>query len=141
MAHDATKVQMGSTRSSVKEVDNRAGTIAAGLAVRLKSDDTISIAAADGSLLGISLGGPLVSGQSRTAIVRKGLAVPMQLTDAFTPVIGAQVHISDTTGKAGTAGGGFTGVNATYASAEIVGIGEDGSTEYQIALIDFPGGL
>lgn len=139
--HSATKVQMGTTRSSFKNVDNRAGAIAAGLAVRLKSDDTITTALADGSLLGISLGRSQ-SDTSRTAIVRKGTQVPIFLTAAFQPDIGAQVHISDTTGKAGTAGAGFTAVNAIYASEELTMIDEDGvETAAVVALIDFPGGL
>jgi hypothetical protein len=139
MAHDSTKVLMGQTQSSIREVDNHIGVIAAGLAVRLKSDDTIVVTAADGSLLGLSLGRSL-SDTSRTAICRKGLRVPVQLTAAFTPTLGAQVHISDTTGKAIAAGGGATGVNAVYASAALSGIDEDGSA-VDVALIDFPGGL
>jgi hypothetical protein len=141
MAHDANKVVMGNITSSHKVVDNRAGDIAAGLIVRLKSDDTISIAAADGSPLGISAGKSL-SDNSRTAIIRKGSMVPVLLTAAFQPVIGAQVHISDTTGKAGTAGAGFTGMNATYVSAELDAIYEDGTSGVDlVALIDMPGGL
>ena len=139
MAHDSTKVLMGQSRSSVKEIDNRAGSIAAGLAVRLKSDDTISIALADGNLLGISMGRSL-SDTSRTAICRKGLKVPIQLTAAFTPTVGAQVNISDTTGKAIAAGAGATACNATYVSAGLTGIDEDGNS-VDVALIDFPGGL
>lgn len=139
MSHDATKVLMGATQSSFKNVDNRAGAIAAGLAVRLKSDDTIVITAADGSLLGISLGKSL-SDTDRTAVVRKGTRVPILLTSAFTPTIGAQVNISDTTGKAIASGGGATGVNATYVSGILTGLLEDGTTD-NVALIDFPGGL
>lgn len=137
--HDSTKVLMGATGSNVKEVDNRKGTIAAGLIVRLKSDDTISIAAADGNALGISLGRSL-SDTTRTAICRKGLEVPVQLTAAFTPTVGAQVSISDTTGKAIAAGAGATALNAVYASSTKSGVDEDGSA-VSVALIDFPGGL
>lgn len=141
MAHSATKVQMGSTRSSFKHVDNKAGLIAAGLIVRLKSDDTISIASADGLPLGISLG-VSQSDTSRTAIVRAGTQVPIHLTAAFAPTIGAQVNISDTTGKAGTAGAGFTAMNATYVSGALTMIAEDGTeTAAVVALIDMPGGL
>lgn len=141
MGHDASKIQMGSTRSNIREVDNRKGVIDAGLIVRLKSDETISIASADGSALGISLGKDL-SNIGRTAIARKGLGVPVLLTNGFTPTVGAQVNISNTTGKAGTAGAGFTAMNATYASAKLTAIAEDGSTIADgCALIDFPGGL
>lgn len=141
MAHDATKVQLGNVPSSVKEVSNKAGVIAAGLAVRLKSDDTISIAAADGNLLGISCGKSL-SDISRTSIVREGLRVPITLTAAFSPVIGAQVSISDTTGKAIAAGAGATDVNAVYVTGALTAVAEDGTeTAALVALIDFPGGL
>lgn len=139
MGHDASKVILGATISSVKTIDNYAGTIAAGLCVHLKSDGSLSLAVADGSKLGISAGKSL-SDTARTAVVRKGLGVPILLTAAFTPVKGAQVHISDTTGKAGTAGAGFTATNALYQSAVLTGVLEDGS-EADVALIDFQGGL
>lgn len=139
MGHDSSKVLMGSNRSSFKVVDNKVGTIAAGLIVRQKSDGTISIAAADGSALGISFGKDLGEA-GRTNIVRAGLAVPVLLTDAFTPILGAQVHISDTTGKAIASGVGATGMNAVYASAVLTGVLEDGTTA-NVALIDFQGGL
>ncbi len=136
--HDATRVLLGSTLSTSKVVDNRAGSIPAGKIVRLKSDDTISLLAADGSVLGISLGKSL-SDDARTAIVRKGTKVPV-LISGLTPAIGAQVHISDTTGLAVAAGGGATGMNAVYASSTLTGQLEDGTTA-NCALIDFPGGL
>ena len=139
MSHDASKVLFGGILKSFKVVDNKIGTILAGLAVRLKSDGTISIAAADGSLLGISCGKDL-SDAGRTAIVRSGLAVPLKLTAAFTPVLGAQVFISDTTGLGIATGAGATGVNAVYASGLLTGINEDG-TNSPAALIDMQGGL
>jgi hypothetical protein len=137
---DSTKVLMGNVGSNVKEIDNRKGSIAAGLCVHLKSDDTISLAAADGAKLGISAGKDL-SDIGRTAIIRKGLAVPIQLTSAFTPTIGAQVAISDTTGKAlAYTGSGDSYVNATWVSGVKSGVAEDG-TLVDVALADFPGGL
>lgn len=139
MSHDASKVLLGQTPSSAKEVDNLAGnpaTFLAGLCVHLKSDGTLSLASADGSKLGISLGKDL-SDTQRVAICRKGLSVPILLTDAFTPTVGAQVQISTTTGKAVSSG---TAVNASYASGVLTGIAEDGS-EVNVALIDMPGGL
>lgn len=140
MGHDATKVQLGTTRSSEKSVDNHAGDIAAGMIVRQKSDGTISSLAADGMPLGISLGKSL-SGTSRTAVCRAGLGVPVLLTGGFTPTIGAAVAISDTTGiaKAYT-GTGDAYVNAVYASGVLTGVKEDNTTA-NVALIDFPGGL
>jgi hypothetical protein len=143
--HDATKVQMGTTLSSEKEVSNHAGdpaTYRAGLVLRLKSDDTISLAKSDGGILGVSLGIDL-SSTSRTAICRKGLGVPVLLTNGFTPTVGAQVAISDTTGKAkGYTGTGDSYVNAVYASSTKTAIKEDGTTEADgCALIDMAGGL
>lgn len=139
MGHDASKVLLGATNSSFKVVDNYNGSIPAGKIVRLKSDNTISLAKADGSALGISLGKDL-SDIGRTAVVRRGVAVPLLLTDAFTPTIGAQVHISDTTGLGIASGGGATGMNAVYRSAVLTGIDESG-TSVNVALIDFQGGL
>ncbi len=141
MTHNANKVLLGSTGSSMKEVSNHVGVIAAGIAVRLKSDDTLSIAAADGGLLGISLGSDLTP-IGYTAIVRRGLKVPLKLTAGFTPVIGAAVRISDTTGLGVTSGG--TVVNAVYATSKLSVGGTDpdsGSTGIDAAYIDFPGGL
>lgn len=141
MGHDATKMQMGTTRSNIREVDNRKGTIAAGLIVRLKSDDTISIALADGNALGISLGKDFAD-VGRTAICRKGLGVPVLLTNGFTPTIGAQVNISDTTGKAIASGAGATAMNAVYATSTLSAVDEAGAAITDgCALIDMPGGL
>lgn len=141
MAHNPNQALMGATQSSAKEVTNEKGSIEAGLAVRLKSDGTLSVAASDGSLLGISLGRDL-SDIGRTAICRKGLRVPVKLGTGFDPVVGAVVNISDTTGEAVASGQGATAVNAVYATGRLSdgGIGEDGQTK-GVALIDFPGGL
>lgn len=141
MGHDSTKVQMGATRSSFKEVDNMAGspsTFQAGLCVHLKSDGTLSLAAADGSKLGVSLGRSL-SDTNRVAICRKGIGVPVQVTNGFSPTVGAQVQFSTTTGKVVNSG---TAVNAVYSAVGLTGISEDGSALADpVALIDFPGGL
>lgn len=142
--HDATKVLLGATRSNIKEVDNHAGdpaTFKAGLVVRLKSDDTLSLAKSDGSIRGLSLGKDL-SNTNRTAICRKGLGVPVRLASGFTtPAIGGQVAIVDTTGEARAyTGSGDTYVNAHYVSGKLTGVDEDGN-EVDVALIDFPGGL
>jgi hypothetical protein len=139
MGHDSTKVLLGAVVSSFKVVTNAIGAIAAGTIVRQKSDGTISIAAADGQAIGISLGKDL-SDANRTAICRAGLKVPVLLTSAFTPTLGAQVHISDTTGLAIASGAGATGMNAIYASGVLTGVKEDGTTA-NVALIDFEGGL
>jgi len=132
---------MGLAKSNVKEVENRAGnpaTFLAGLCVHLKSDGTLSLASADGSKLGISMGRSL-SDTQRTAIARKGLGIPILLTNSFTPTVGAQVQISTTTGKAVSSG---TAVNAVYVTSTLTAYDEDGvAIADGAALIDFPGGL
>jgi len=141
--HDASKIQMGAVGSNHREVTNKKGSIAAGIAVRQKSDGTISTALADGSLLGISLGKDL-SNTDRTAICRDGLNVPVKLASGFTnPAIGAQVAIDDTTGEAvAYTGSGNSYVNATYASGAKTRIDEDGTeTATGAAYIDMQGGL
>jgi len=138
--HNPNQCLLGSTRGSIKEIGNKKGTIQAGVAVRLKSDDTIVTAKADGSLLGISVGKDL-SDTNRTAIAYKGIGVPIRLTAAFTPTVGAAVAIDDVTGFAKAAGAGVTAVNAVYSQLLSAGaIAEDGTT-VTAALIDFPGGL
>lgn len=137
MSHSST-VYMGNVQSSFKEIDNRSGTVAAGLAVYLHSDESIDTVAASGGLLGISAG-KSQSDTARTAIVRKGIRVPILLTNGLTPVIGAQVQISTTTGKAVSSG---TAVNAVYASSTLACVDESGATVADgCAYIDFQGGL
>jgi hypothetical protein len=145
MSNQSDKVQLGTTQSSFKTVDNLAGTIAAGKVVHVKSDGTISLAVADGVAIGVSLGKDL-SDTARTAIVRRGIGVPILLTTGLNPTIGTQVNIDDTLGIAKASGAGATGVNAVYASGRVggsgvnAGIDEDGNA-VGVALIDFPGGL
>lgn len=145
MGHNPNQMLMGATQSNVKEVTNKKGTIEAGLLVRLKSDDTISLAKADGEVLGISLGRDM-SDTGRTAICRKGLRVPVKLATDFNPTIGAPVSFSDTTGEA--VGSGGTALNAVFVSGRLGGSGANGGIAevsqedtVGVALIDFAGGL
>lgn len=150
MSHDTTKVLMGATNSNHKEVTNydsvSGSPIAAGLAVIKESTGKISLDTSEGQLQGISLGKDL-SDTAKTAVVRKGLGVPVQLKSGFNPTVGAAVAIEDDTGLARAyTGSGDRYVNASYASGRIGGSGvnggitEDGST-CGAAYIDFPGGL
>lgn len=142
MSHDPTKVLMGASTSNVLESGNLKGAtvIEAGLVVRLKSDNSPSILAADGGLHGVSMGRDL-SNTGRTVVARKGLGLPVIVDDAFTPTIGGQVAVSNTTGKAKAyTGTGDAYVNGIYASGLLSGIGEDGVVK-RVALVDFPGGL
>lgn len=140
--HDASMIQMGSTRSSNREVSNHVGSIAAGKVVRLKSDDTITTASADGASIGVSLGKDQ-SGTGHTAICRKGEGVPVLLANGFEPDIGAQVAVSDTTGIAcAYTGSGDSYVNAVYSSEKKSALDELGAAVADgAAYIDFVGGL
>lgn len=137
MSHSST-VYLGNVQSSHKEIDNRSGSVDAGLAVYLHSNDGINTTAASGALLGVSVG-KSQSDTSRTAICRKGLNVPILLTNGLTPVVGTAVQISTTTGKAVSSG---TTVNAVYKSAVLACVDENGDAVADgCALIDFQGGL
>lgn len=139
MGHDATKVLLGGTQSSFRKVTSHVGSIEAGLIVRQKSDGTLSVAKADGEILGVSLGKDL-SNAGRTAVCRAGLKVPVQITAAQTPALGAAVNVSDTTGKTAASGAGATAYKGSYSSAVLTGIKEDGTT-VDVVLVDMPGGL
>lgn len=84
--HDATKVQWGSVGSSDRVVTAEAANPAsfpAGRIVRAKNDGSISLAAADGYLKGVSLGKDL-SDTSKTAVCRSGNDVPVALAEYLT---------------------------------------------------------
>lgn len=141
MSHSATTVYMGSHGSNIIESDNWAGDAAvflAGLCCHLDDDGDLSLAVADGGKLGISLGRSL-SNHNRISVARKGKKIPILLANGVTPVVGAQVQISTTTGKAVTSG---TAVNAIYSSGALTAYDEDGvAIADGAAFIDFIGGL
>lgn len=141
MSHSATTVYMGTHGSNVLESDNWIGdpaTFLAGLCCHLDDDGDLSLAAADGAKLGISLGKSL-SDHKRTSVARKGKKIPILLANGFTPTVGAQVQISTTTGKAVASG---TAVNAVYVSGTLTAYDEDGvAIADGAAYIDFIGGL
>lgn len=153
--HDPTKFKLGATGSSAKEVSCHnvdPATFQAGLAVRLKSDGLLSVAKADGMLIGISLGKSL-SDTKKTAVARSGSLIPIQLTndeDEYAYVVkGAKVYIDDATGMANDpdANDGedppvsiVTVTDAVYVSGVLDGVKEDGTT-VKVALVDMPGGL
>lgn len=87
--HDASKVLMGATTSSAKDITNNdsdPATFLAGLAVRQKNDGKLSVAKSDGMHLGISLGKSL-SDHKKTAIARTGEGVPLRLTESFESLV------------------------------------------------------
>lgn len=141
MPHNASKHLMGAVKSSFRVVDDIAGSIAAGLVVCSKSDGTYTTASADGASIGVSLGSGLAN-NGRMAVCREGIGIAIQVGSG-TPVVGAQVAVSNTTGKTvDYTGSGNRYVNAYFTSAKLTngGILEDGSL-CDIAFIDFPGGL
>jgi hypothetical protein len=142
MAHDATKVLLGTTTSSAKEISNFVADpddFPAGVGVRL--DTTGNLSLGTGNLVGISLGVSLDE-TDRVAVARDGESVPVQLTEGFEPLIGDHVYLSDTTGLAVDSGDDDAVVtNATYVSGPLDGIQMDSDTLIPVALIDMPGGL
>ncbi len=141
MSHTPNTIYLGTHGSNILESDNWPGdpaTFKAGLCCHLDDDNDLSLAAADGGKLGISLGKSL-SDHKRTTVARKGKKVPILLDTGLEPVVGAQVQISATTGKAVASG---TAVNAIYVSGKLSCIDEDGNTVTDgAAYIDFIGGL
>lgn len=141
MTHDPNTIYLGSHGSNILESDNWAGdpaTFKAGLCCHLDDDGDVSLAAADGGKLGISLGKSL-SDHKRVTIARKGKKIPILLDTGLEPTVGAQVQISTTTGKAVASG---TAVNAVYVSGKKSAVDEDGNAVTDgAAFIDFIGGL
>lgn len=85
MTQNATKVLMGNVGTSSKNVSEKIAspaTFLAGLALRLKSDDTVSVTKADGEWLGVSLGKGLSDSLKTIGIARDGLKVPVLLEKA-----------------------------------------------------------
>lgn len=150
MLHDPSIVLLGGVKTSNKQVsqyNEDPSTFKAGVAVRLKNDGTLSLAKDDGRWIGVSLGKNLSNVASGIAVLRKGLGVPVLVTEGYEPVIGEKVYFNDSTGLADdpTAVDGdeqsiVTVSAATYVSELLTGIDEDGN-EVDVALIDMPGGL
>jgi hypothetical protein len=80
MAHDATKVVLGSTRSSSKAGSevfaSDPATFLAGMAVRRNSSNLLSVAKGDGNWVGMSLGKSL-SDITKTDVLKSGEQVPI----------------------------------------------------------------
>jgi len=79
--HDASKVLLGSHGSSDFNATNEPSdpaTFPAGLAVRRKTDGTLSVASGDGQLIGVSMGESL-SDTKKTSVCREGNRIPIQL--------------------------------------------------------------
>jgi hypothetical protein len=145
MPHDATRVLLGTTPWSAKDVSNFPSDPAEfppAIAVRLDDEGHLSTAKDAGRFAGISLGRS-VQDPDRTAVLRNGSLVPLRLTDGFAPTIGAQVWIDDETGYGNIPddGGVSTSLtSANYVSGQLIGVTKEGD-EFPVALVDLPGGL
>lgn len=139
MSHDATKVLLGTVGVSGAESSIESGdptTFTAGLAVRRSTTGDLSLTS--GNLIGVSLGIPLSDTTVETVVVRSGSKVPLLLTAGFTPVFGATVQVSATTGKAVASG---VSTAAIYVSSTLSGIDPLTKAEVPVALINMVGGL
>lgn len=130
MSHDATKVLMGSVQVSGAEISDHAADPAsfiAGVAVRQKSDGTLSLVKADGQWLGVSKGKSL-SDHKKLSVVRSGLGVPVALEAK--PAYGEVVITSYANLVSGT--DDSVTVGATVFTAQ-VGAATLGQTTFQAA--------
>lgn len=147
--HDATKILLGSTGSSEREVSFEPGDPAvakAGLAVTRGSDGALDVGGAAGSFLGVSAGRSL-SDTEKCAVVRTGLRVPMRLKDdnVFAELEAAELTFTSklrgTAGNAitvalvddGTAGGETVEVEGTDIVVHMEDDESTGSSAAQIA--------
>ncbi len=74
-------VKMGSHGSTDLVAHCEVGTVEAGLACHRKSDNTVTLLASDGQLVGVSLGKDLFSeSEGKVSVARSGNLVPLQVT-------------------------------------------------------------
>lgn len=141
MGHDTSKIQLGAVYSNDRLVDSKVGTVEAGLAVVLESDDTLSSDTSEGAYVGVSLGRDQ-SNTNKTSFAKRGAGIPLLLKDGFDPTVGDPVAIEDDTGLAKAyTGTGDQYINAVWASVRKTAIKEDGTTHARgVALIDMVGG-
>lgn len=122
MPHNATKCLLGTVGLSGKEVTCEAGdpaTFLPGLAVRRASTGALSLSS--GALIGVSAGASLAD-TTKTAVVRTGNRVPLQLTDEGVAASIKKGDITFTAKAKGVAGNSITvaGVDEGSAGAETV---------------------
>lgn len=136
MAHDATKVVLGGSVSSVKIVRSAKGVVAAGMICSKKADGTLESPATTGRLCGVSMGKDL-SNAGFSSYCEQGNGVPVLLKAAFTPTQGGTVWYETATGLCAASSGSAAQLNAVYASGLLAGIPEAGGATVPAALIDF----
>jgi hypothetical protein len=132
---------MGASLSPASEcsVESLPGSLAAGLAFRKNTTTgALQVAAAGaGPVLGISMGRSLgKNGQFSGCYAAPKVA--LQLTGSYTPSVGAQVTVSDTTGKGASSG---TAINAVYEKILVGGgVSEVDGSAVDVAIINMIGG-
>lgn len=129
--HDASKVLMGTTRSSAKDIsthDADPATFLAGLVCRQKSDGALSLAKSDGFNVGISLGKSL-SDTKKTDILRTGEGVPILLTELYAALTKANLTF---TAKA--IGSGGNDISIIFADTATAGSETISVTDNQITV-------
>lgn len=137
MAHDATKVVMGGTVSSIKDVRSATGSAAAGNVVHKKADGSLEAVQTSGILAGISMGKDL-SNAGKISYCERGNGVPALLVSGFSATQGNAVWYNPANGKLNASSGSAVQLNAVYASGPLTALLEDGtSVAAGAALIDF----
>lgn len=118
MPHDASKVAMGSSYSSDKNIevfDNDPATFLAGLCVSIDSSGDLSLAKSDGVRMGVSLGKSF-SDNAKTAVVRAGLRVPVLCTELYAALTKAELTFT-----AKTIGSGGNDISLIFADTATAG--------------------
>ncbi len=135
MAHDATKVVLGGSRSSIKDVRSASGSVAAGTVCHKLSTGALEGAQTTGVLAGVSLGKDL-SNAGYTSYVERGNAIPVLTKSGFTPTQGGTVWYEPATGLCAASSGSAVQLNAVYAAGLLTGLTEAGGSA-SASIIDF----
>ena len=132
MGHDASKVLMGTTRSSDRDVTPESGdpsVILAGRACVRDSNGDLSLDGTDGELIGVSAGPSLSDEGKKVAVVRSGLRVPMEVAKYL--IKGNLTLISKVRAPLTIA---FTDTVSASAEAGTATVNEDGSIDLVLAI-------
>lgn len=143
--NDPTKVMMGASLvgASYESVESLDGNIAAGLCFRKNTSTGAYQVAASGAgpILGLSRGRSLGGAGTFSGMYQSPKGV-LQLTGSFTPSVGAQVHINNTTGKGDASGGSATATAAIYEKVLLGGgVSEIDGSAIDVAIINFTSGF
>lgn len=140
--HDADKVMLGASLVPAihAAVESVPGSIKAGYAVRKNTTTGAYQVASSGAgpILGISMGKS--PGNAGTfGLCHSSPKVALRIKSGFTPTVGTQVNIDNTTGEAAASGGGATAISAVYLSLKD-GIDEETGESVDVAIVDLTNG-